>query len=272
MKKALILASILIISSAHDMFIKMDSYFLKPNKQAELFIFNGTFEKSENTIERKRMRDVTILGPDYRIKPEEISWYEENNITCLRFNTGKSGAYVAGISIVPNMIELSANEFNEYLKHDGVLNVLEDRRKSQELNLPAKEKYSKHVKAIFQVGEKTSGNFAEILGYPIEFVPMENPYTLNENEILRVKLLKNGKPLRNHLVYVGFMQAGHDYNSREDHHHAEMKLETNTDGIASLLISQHGHWYIRTIHMVRSNETGVDYESNWATLTFEIRY
>ena len=271
MKKALILAGILIVSSAHDMFIKMDSYFLKPNKQAELFIYNGTFEISENSIERNRMQNVTLLGPDFKNEPGEGSWYDKDNVTWLKFKTGKSGTYVAGISIVPNMIELSANDFNEYLEHDGVIDVLEDRRKNQELNKPAKEKYSKHVKTIFQVGEKTSNDFAKNLGYPIEFVPIENPYTLNENEVLRVKLLRNGKPLKNHLVYAGFMQVGHGHNSREDHHHTEMKLETNSDGIASVHISQHGYWYIRTIHMVRSNETGVDYESNWATLTFEIR-
>lgn len=271
MKKALILAGILIVSSAHDMFIKMDTYFLKPNEQAELFVFNGTFEISENSIERKRIQNVTILGPDFEIEQSESSWYDKDNVTCLKFKTGNSGTYVAGISIVPNMIELSANEFNEYLEHDGVLDVLEDRRKRQELDLPAKEKYSKHVKAIFQVGEKTSNDFAKNLGYPVEFIPLMNPYTLNKDEIFRVKLLKNGKPLRNHLVYAGFMQVGHDHNSREDHHHAEMELKTDSDGIASLQISQHGYWYIRTINMVRSNETGVDYESNWATLTFEVR-
>ena len=50
MKKILILGAILIIASSHDMFIKLDTYFLKPNTQSELFIFNGTFEKSENQL------------------------------------------------------------------------------------------------------------------------------------------------------------------------------------------------------------------------------
>jgi len=33
-----------------------------------------------------------------------------------------------------------------------------------------------------------------------------------------------------------------------------------------------GRWYVRTIHMVETtDEADVDYESNWATLTFQVR-
>ena len=272
MKKILILALIFIIGSSHDMFIKMDSFFLKPNTQSELFVYNGTFEKSENSIERKRMRNVTFLGPDFKIEPNESSWYDNENITCLKFKTGKSGTYLAGVSLEYNMIELTGDEFNEYLEHDGVLNVLEDRKRNKELNNPAKEKYAKHVKAVFQVGSENSNDFKKILGYPVEFVPIENPYILDENETLHVQVLKNGKPLKNQLVYAGFKQDDHHHHdSQAEHQHNEIKLKSNSKGIVSLQISATGHWYIRTIDMVKSNEPGIDYESNWATITFEIQ-
>jgi hypothetical protein len=32
-----------------------------------------------------------------------------------------------------------------------------------------------------------------------------------------------------------------------------------------------GRWYVKFIHMVRVTEPGLDYESKWATLTFETR-
>ncbi len=271
MKKIFILIGILIISSAHDMFIKLDSYFLKPSTQSELFVYNGTFEKSENSIDRIRMRNVSLFGPDFKIEPNESSWYDKENITCLKFKTGKPGTYVAGVSTNFNMIELTGDEFNEYLEHDGVLNVLEDRKKNKELNKPAKEKYAKYVKAIFQVGNKSSNDFAKTLDYPIEFIPIENPYTLNENETLHVRLLKDGEPLKNQLVYIGYQQDDHHHDSQSDHQHNEIKLKSNSKGVVSIQISEHGQWYIRTIDMVKSDEQGIGYESNWATLTFEIQ-
>ncbi|HKQ89324.1 MAG TPA: hypothetical protein VJZ77_01480, partial [Blastocatellia bacterium] len=32
-----------------------------------------------------------------------------------------------------------------------------------------------------------------------------------------------------------------------------------------------GKWFIKFIHMTKLNETNLDYESKWASLTFEIR-
>lgn len=271
MKKIIIFLAILIIASSHDMFIKLDTYFLEPNTKSELFLINGTFEKSENAIERNRMKDVSLIGPGYKVKPSVDSWYDKDNISILKFNTGESGTYAAGISIAPNMIDLTADEFNEYLEHDGVLDVLEERKRNNEFKKAASEKYSKHVKAIFQVGEESTNNFNHYFGYPIEFVPQNNPYELEVNSDLKVQLLLNGKPLKNHLVYVGFKHTIDDQDTHESQHHEEIKLKTDSEGIVNMEIKQHGFWYIRTIHMAKSSEKGVDYESNWATLTFELR-
>ena len=41
-------------------------------------------------------------------------------------------------------------------------------------------------------------------------------------------------------------------------------------GEVSFEITETGHWYVATIHMVESLEKEVEYESNWATITFEI--
>jgi len=39
----------------------------------------------------------------------------------------------------------------------------------------------------------------------------------------------------------------------------------------SFPIENKGQWYIATIHMLESEEADFDYESQWATLTFEVR-
>ncbi|MCH8962364.1 MAG: flagellar filament capping protein FliD, partial [Bacteroidetes bacterium] len=43
------------------------------------------------------------------------------------------------------------------------------------------------------------------------------------------------------------------------------------EGVARIEIKTAGQWYVRLIHMVESEEKDVDYESNWATLTFEVK-
>ena len=44
----------LVVLPSHDMFLKLDSYFLEPNTPAEVKLFNGTFEESGNSIRRVR--------------------------------------------------------------------------------------------------------------------------------------------------------------------------------------------------------------------------
>lgn len=56
----LIVAFVLFIS--HVMFLKFDSYFLQPNTDTTIQLFNGTFAKSENVITRNRMIDVSLVG------------------------------------------------------------------------------------------------------------------------------------------------------------------------------------------------------------------
>nr|WKN40281.1 DUF4198 domain-containing protein [Tunicatimonas sp. TK19036] len=273
MKRLPLLFILFIALSAHDLFIKLDTYFLKPNQKAQLYLFNGTFETTENEISRDRMQHVQLVGPAGKQVPEEAQWTDRNKATYLSFKTGVAGTYVAGVSVKPGTIALSADEFNEYLKHDGVLDVLASREKQKQLTQPSRELYAKHVKAIFQVGDELSEHYKDVLGYPVEFVPQQNPYALHEGDELEVQLLENGKPLANHYVYAGFSEAAkHSHAHQEaEHHHDEVQQKTDKKGMVSIKLEHEGQWYLRCIRMVESKSDTLDYESNWATLTFEVR-
>lgn len=282
MKKNLLLLAAFLLFSSHDMFLKMGTFFLAPHTDASINLYNGTFEKSENTIARQRMKDVSLVGNQVRTHPDTNQWSEiDTSITVLHFKTGEAGTWVAGLSTHPSQIALGAREFNEYLEHDGVLDMLNWRKQNNALNQDAVEKYSKHVKAIFQVGDKKTNDWQTILGYPVEFVPLANPYELNVGDTLRVKLLRDGQALPNQLVYAGsdggahghsHADEGHSHdNSDAPHSHRGVaSLRTDANGVVSLPITNDGQWYLRTIHLELSNEPGLTHESNWATLTFEV--
>lgn len=259
----------LIILSAHDMFLKLESYYLEPDSEALIYLYNGTFDKSENVITRDRMKDVTLVTPgEGTTHPPAEDWYDQENKTVLKIKTGPEGTYLAGVSTATKMIKLSAREFSDYLKHDGIMDVWEERKASNETG-EVKENYSKHVKAIFQVGEKRTDDYNKALGYPVEFIPLVNPYNLKSGQEMQARLLKNGKPLKNHLVYANY--AGHHSHGADGDHEEAITGRTDHDGVVSFKITTGGHWYLRTINMVESKETGIDYESNWATLTFEVK-
>ena len=261
----LILTALYFLLSSHELFLKSNSYFFKENSPVELYLFNGTFDKSENVITRDRIIKPQILGPDYNFKPGNNDFYDKGETTYLKFKTGNAGTYVAGISTKPRAIELSGEDFTAYLEHEGLSGVISDRKNKGIANRKANEKYSKHVKAILQVDERRTGNFSTQLGYPIEFIPLKNPYKLSVGDQISFRLLYMGAPLSNQTVHVSSRM------NVEANGNAETSLRTNEKGEVSFTIGNSGQWYVATIHMLESKEENFDYESNWATLTFEIK-
>lgn len=231
------------------MYLKLDTFFLEPNQNATIQLFNGTFDKSENVIDRDRMIDASLLGNGERFKVPENQWSEKDSITFLNFKTGEAGTWVAGVSTKPRNIEMGAEAFNGYLRHDGVLDMLKWREENDALDKDAVEKYSKHVKAIFQVGDKTSEDWKTVLGYPIEFVPLSNPYENHTGDQLEVKLLFGGKPLANQLVYANYkVTANHHSHSEEENGHSHKGSAHNHEGEAHSHDDAEAHTHNEEVH------------------------
>jgi uncharacterized GH25 family protein len=160
------------------------------------------------------------------------------------------------------LVRLKANEFNEYLAEDGLPRILADREEQDELALPVVERYTKWAKAILRVGEQGDETFEEPVGHRIEIVPEIDPYELRQGGILPCRVLFEDEPLPGATVMA--TRAGGPRN--------ESQGVTDAAGRARLQIAESGRWYLRTIHMVRpADDSEVQWESFWATVTFEVR-
>jgi hypothetical protein len=161
-------------AGAHEMFLKPQGFVLEANSTAFAELVNGTFEASENVIDRDRMVDVSVRGPDGVRHPSEDQWSEEGLSTVLRYGTGAPGTYALAVSTKPRLITLSAQSIEDYLAHEGVEDALLAYRQA-EAKTGIRERYSKHVRSIVQVGGRTSPDHREPLGYPVEIILEDNP-------------------------------------------------------------------------------------------------
>ena len=252
------------VASAHDMFAKPARFFVDENAEVLVRILNGTFSKSENSIARARVRNVSVVSPDGRRQLDTAQWSAEGDTSAFRVTAGAAGTYVIGASTTANVIALEAKDFNLYLREDGIPDVLEARRRSGELDRPARERYSKHVKALVQVGRARSDHFGTELGYPAELVPLDNPYALPAGRVLRVRTLVDGSPAAAQFVLYGGRTPG-------GNRIAQRSVRSDTAGVARVPLRAPGTWYVKFINMSRVQGDTVDYESKWATLTFQVR-
>ncbi|THD69129.1 DUF4198 domain-containing protein [Robertkochia marina] len=252
----------LFLLSSHELFLKADTYFLDPDTTTELYLFNGTFTESENGITSDRIINPLVLGPNLRYQPQINSFSIDDNVTRFPFTSAETGTYTVGVSTLPRTIELSAEDFKDYLEHEGLNQVIASREQQGISDRSAKERYSKHVKALYQVGVERSG-VSDPLGYPIEFLPIDNPYDIPESGVLRFRLLRKGKPLAGQTVHYSYLNEG--ILAPEQHH------TTDKNGEVAIVVDQPGVWYLASIHMEAVQDDEVDYESNWTTLSFEVR-
>jgi len=251
-------------ATAHDLFLKFDSFFLKTGAKVTVRLLNGHFNRSENAVSRDRMSDVSVVTPaGNRINPPVTDWRDENNSALLNFQTGGAGTYLAGVSTKPREITLKAAQFNDYLRHDGVPDTLAQRRRDKELNKSSRERYSKHVKTVFQAGENRTDHFKTALGYPVEIIPQQNPYELKAGDTLEVLCVKDGQPIADQ-----FVMAGRELNKRVI---AAPGVRSDASGVARIKLAGGGKWFVKFIHMTKLDEPNLNYESKWASLTFEIR-
>lgn len=270
MKRQIILASLILLASAaslaaHDLFLQLESFFVRPESSVRVYVLNGTFSKSEGAVTRDRLRDLSLVTPHDVTRLDTAAWQASGDTSVLTFRTGPAGTYVVGASLRPREIRLEAKDFNTYLGTDGVPDILAARRREGELDQPARERYHKHVKAIVQVGDARTENYQTALGYPAELVPLNNPYTLRAGGVLRVRALVEGEPAANQvLISGGRTTSGGRIGQRS--------VRTDSAGVAQVRITSRGAWYVKFIHMARAvGDTTIDYESKWATLTFGVR-
>lgn len=264
MKQRVLILVLLLLTTAgtlgaHDLFLKLDSYFVEPGARVVVRVLNGTFTQSDAAVARDRIRDLALVTPAGVTRLDTGAWVARGDTSVLTLSTGSSGTYVIGASLRPRELRLEAKEFNAYLAHDGLPDVLAARRQAGELNRPARERYSKHVKAIVQVGDRRTDDYQTALEHPAELIPLDNPYALRPAGTLRVRAVVEGMPVPNQLVTAGGPVA-------------PRSVRTDSLGVVRVRVPARGTWYVKFIHMRRyPSDSSIDYESKWATLTFGVR-
>jgi hypothetical protein len=215
---------------------------------------------------------------------DNSQWSYDDTVSNLTATFDLAGNYVIGVATRPSIIRIAADNFNFYLRYEGLDDDAEERSERAETNIGAAERYAKFSKAILQVGEGQSDNFGALLGYPVEIVPLQNPYALRKGDVFRARILKDGEPLANELVYAtheGFYEL-----SGEGIFEELVRVRSDENGEVEFVLAEEGRWYIRFIDLTRmgdeehwysslliflgADEPRIPYKSLWATLTFEV--
>lgn len=144
------------------------------------------------------------------------------------------------------VLELPREKFEQFVEEEG-LQWLRGRTNGR-----WRESFSRCAKALLG----SSPLFTRPVGLRLELIPEVDPTAA---KTLPVRLEFEGRPVRGALV-VALVD--------------DERIERRTDarGRVELPLAKHGKWLVKSVHVVRAPAgSPADWESLWASLTFEVR-
>ena len=170
------------------------------------------------------------------------------------------GLYVIGYRSNRRLIDMDAEKFDSYLREEGLEKIRHLRAQKGHTEPDVKEAYSRCSKSLVAAGKLNPTAKDLALGFTLELVAERNPYLLTKGKELPIRLLYNAKPLQGALVVAQNQQDPT----------RKLKAHSDEQGRVVFLLPRSGIWLIKVVHMVPAFEDAVDWESFWASLTFEL--
>jgi hypothetical protein len=256
------------LAPAHDLWIVPGKYRLEPSESTRVFVNSGdVFPESLTLLGSHRVAELSVHGPGW---PDGFTLVTEFRVDgrSLTFDLAPPapGSHVLGLETRPRTVRLKPEDFEDYLSEEKLARMAELREQAGESEEAAVERYTKWAKTVIEVaGDVTAGGdaapaWAQPIGHRIELVPLQDPNRLSSGDSFAFEVRFEGEPLGSARVVGG--RAGGD---------EVLEVETDDGGKASVRLPKPGRWYVRTLHMIRSEEDPeVRWESFWCTFTFEV--
>ena len=160
----------------------------------------------------------------------------------------RDGVAVVAYRSKANFVELPPQKFAEYLKLEG-LDWISDTRGHR-------EHFFRYAKTLLRTGSSSSPP-SHIRDFRYDIVPESDPWSAKP---LRVRLLFEGKAARGVLVTA----------IHRDDPSLRVSARADAHGRATLKLPKGGVWLIKSVYMIEApKDSGVDWESLWASVTFE---
>ena len=174
------------------------------------------------------------------------------------------GLRLIGYHSSRSFVDLEAERFNKYLLSEGLERIVELRRQRGQSQANGREYYSRCAKSLVMVGAGPRAGFDRVLGYPLELIPRADPYSLVTWRPTAGRAHLQGQ--------AGRRRAGYRLHRRPAGR-AARTCAPAADGRVTLPLNRAGRWLVKAVHMIAvpASDPAADWESFWASLTFEVR-
>ncbi len=252
-------------ASAHDTWLLPKVFRMKPEQHSQLMFTSGMiFPQNNYAIKPERIDKAFVLlaGEKTQMTKRE-SAPKALKISVMPPNVGVATAFV---ELTPKSLELTPKLVREYLGEIGASDSLKAVWKNVKAGTTMRwrESYTKHAKTFFFIGKEQDvaqdSSWRMPCGMKLEIVPETHPGLLRAKGTLPVRVLLDGKPLANFPVgFVGENGA------------KSILQTTNAEGQTTFALPKAGRYLLRGTLLKPVQTDNLEWQSNFTTLTVEVR-
>jgi uncharacterized GH25 family protein len=247
----------------HEYFFEPESFFVQINQKIDLrlFVGEGLKKEEERPFQAEKVRSFRQYFGQIGVDAKNNS---DNSMPFYSFTSGSEGNHMFALERDWSYIKLEAEKFEDYLREDGMEYIIAERAKLGESQKEGRERYSRFIKTLLQIGEKRDKTYKEKTGLKLDITPLENPYSKKVGDSLVFQVWFDGKPLANRTVFT---------DNRDGETFSKQRFLTDKDGNITVKLNSKGSWLIRLVVMQRcKTDCGdADWESFWGAFSFGVR-
>ncbi len=249
---------------AHEFWLEPANFWLRSGERADIKLFVGDAlkEPEERAYQAGKTESFDMIASEGTYDLRSLT--ENDAKPIMTFSSQTPGTYMLSMARNWSSIKLDAAKFEDYLREDAMEYIIADRKKRGESDNEGRERYSRFIKTLIQVGDNRTAVPKTRIGTKIEILPLDNPYTKKVGSDLKLQAWFNGRPLALKTIFAD-NRDGTDVKSQQ--------VATDEQGRFTVKLNRKGLWLIRTVHMQRCEKNCVDadWESFWAALTFGVK-
>lgn len=191
---------------------------------------------------------------------ERVIEGDEGDEPAGRITIPSAGAHLVGYRSNNSYVSQEPQKFDEYLKEEGLEQIILLRSGRGEGQKPSREFFARCAKALLFAGSAPHTGFDRVLGFTLEIVPEKDPEAWQAGGDLVFRLIYEGRPLAGALL-VAMPQSDPSQ---------KLAMRSDRNGRAAFRLPHAGVWLVKAVQMIPFDGGKADWQSLWASLTFEI--
>jgi uncharacterized GH25 family protein len=238
------------VAAAHDFWIIPDLFAFAGDATINVRGRAGTRFPAGSAVQADRVTAARVIGATSEMKITEMA--VEGSSLRLHQKPSAAGQYLVAVALAPRTTRATPAGLLRFLRAEG--GASEAARLEQANAFAGQDSVmytaGSYAFTIVQVGSGGPRAFSKSAGFPLEFMPINDPSHLHQGDTLHVRVVGGGKPVPNIGVFAGWAidtTAGAPQQQPDN----SLTLSADANGVVHLPLTRAGAWNLRAAFVSR---------------------